>query len=375
MRKLNFNNNYKISRNEWTFYQRITPNISNSSDITPIYFNNSSQRNKNKSLKKDILIKEENKTDYIKKEKNIMNISTDKIIVGDTINNNDIKYIFENSANSYMNNFQTNKAFSESNKILENYIIRLKNFGFPELGEIYLSSDISEQEKTFIFFDYLISKETKNLETYSFKEREKEEKIKIIKKLENKISKLTEELNIKEKELVNIDNKLKGQKDFYENEITQLTKDKENLIYINNKISLKKKNLEHKFYSLNQTLNKFQNIKSNIINAVEVIDQTQNKDMTKMLNRVKNTEKLISSLKTEYNESLRQLSFQISSFRHLIIEINKEICILLNNSYNIGNEIFELPFLEEINYIKKVFKKNLDSLKEMIYLNNTEDLV
>ena len=65
MRKLNFNNNYKISRNEWTFYQRITPNISNSSDITPIYFNNSSQKNKNKSLKKDILIKEENKTDYI----------------------------------------------------------------------------------------------------------------------------------------------------------------------------------------------------------------------------------------------------------------------------------------------------------------------
>ena len=50
-------------------------------------------------------------------------------------------------------------------------------------------------------------------------------------------------------------------------------------------------------------------------------------------------------------------------------------CILLNNSYNIGNEIFELPFLEEINYIKKVFKKNLDSLKEMIYLNNTEDLI
>ena len=366
-------NSYNITRNDWTFYKKITPNNSNSSDIIPNYNINTSQKN-NKSIRK-YFFKEEVKSNSIKNEKKVKNFSNDTIVVGNTINNNDIKYIFENSGNSYMNNFQTNKVFSESNKILENYIIRLKNFGFPELGEIYLSSDISEQEKTFIFFDYLISKETKNLETYSFKEREKEEKIKIIKKLENKISKLTEELNIKEKELVNIDNKLKGQKDFYENEITQLTKDKENLIYINNKISLKKKNLEHKFYSLNQTLNKFQNIKSNIINAVEVIDQTQNKDMTKMLSRVKNTEKLISSLKTEYNESLRQLSFQISSFRHLIIEINKEICILLNNSYNIGNEIFELPFLEAINYIKKVFKKNLDSLKEMIYLNNTEDLV
>ena len=54
MRKLNYNNN-KISRNEWTFCQRITPNLSNSSDITPSYFPNSSLKNNNKSLRKNIL--------------------------------------------------------------------------------------------------------------------------------------------------------------------------------------------------------------------------------------------------------------------------------------------------------------------------------
>ena len=65
-------------------------------------------------------------------------------------------------------------------------------------------------------------------------------------------------------------------------------------------------------------MNKFENMKSNIINAVEAIDHVQNNDMEKMLIRVKNTEKLIESLKCEYNESLRELSFQVSSFRNLI---------------------------------------------------------
>lgn len=366
-------NKYQISRNDWTFYKKIKPNTSDSSDIIPNLCYNSNQKS-NKLIRKNFL-KEEMKNNSNIKEKNIMHLNTDKIVVGNTINNNDIKYIFENSSSSYLNNFPVNKVYSESNKILDNYIIRLKNFGFPELGEIYLSSDITEQEKTFNFFDYLITKETNNIEKNDIKEKEKEGQIKSNNILENKISQLTEELNKKEKQIIDLDNKIKEQKNFYEIQINEITKDNEYLTNINNKISLKKKNLEYRLNSLNKTIKKFENMKSNIINAVEVIDHTQNKDMAKMLNRVKNTEKLIQSLKYEYNESLRQLSFQVNSFRNLIFEIHNEICVLLDISFNFEKDVYNLPFLEFVNYLKKIFKQNLELLKERIYSSDIEDLV
>ena len=366
-------NKYDISRNEWTYYKRITPNTSNSSDIIPTNIHNCSY-NKNKSIRKNLL-REEIKTNSVKNRRNIMNFNTDKIVVGNTINNNDIKYIFDNSSNSYFNNFQSIKDNPESNKILENYIIRLKNFGFPEIGEIHLSNDISEQEKTFNFFEYLITKETNNLERNNIKAKENEEQLKKINNLDNKIKQLIEDLNIKEDQILNLIQQIKEQKDFYEQQITELSKENENLISINNKITLKKKNLEFKLHSLNKTFNKFENMKSNIINAVEVIDQAQNKDMAKMLNRVRNSEKLIETLKSEYNESLRDLSFKVSSFRNLIFEIHNEICILLEKPYNIENKIYDLPFLEVINCLKKTFKKNFELLKEKIDLNNFEDLI
>ena len=43
--------------------------------------------------------------------------------------------------------------------------------------------------------------------------------------------------------------------------------------------------------------------------------------MTKILTRVKNTEKLIESLKCEYNESLRELTIYINSFKDFILGI------------------------------------------------------
>ena len=69
---------------------------------------------------------------------------------------------------------------------------------------------------------------------------------------------------------------------------------------------------------MNKTINKFENMKSNIINAVEAIDYVQNTDMAKMLSRVKGAEKLIEALKGRYNESLRQLSLELSSYKNLI---------------------------------------------------------
>ena len=366
---------HKISRNILsTNYGKISPNRSNSSDLIPTDYQmltNNSNTNNNKIYKKNIF-KKEIKNDF-KKEKNIMNFSSDKIVFGNTINHNDIKYVFEKSNNSYMNNFQSIKPNSESNKLLDNYLMRLKNFGFPELGEIYLSSEISEQEKTFSFFDYLISKETNNIEMNDIKEKNIEENIKKNKDLTKIISQLSDELNLKENKLIILDKKLEEQKDYYEQQVKSLIKENEYLKEINNKISIKKKNLESKLHTINKTLNKYQNMKSNIINAVEIIDQVQNNDMTKMLARVKNTEKLIESLKGEYNESLRELTSQINSFKDFILGIYNEICILIGKSYNLDDKIFNLPFLDFVNYLKKAFKKNLEIMKEKIYISDNEE--
>ena len=117
---------------------------------------------------------------------------------------------------------------------------------------------------------------------------------------------------------------------------------------------------------MNKTINKFEDMKSNIINAVEAIDSAQNNDMAKMLSRVKGAEKLIEALKGGYNESLRELSLEVSSLKNLIYEIHNDICILLENPYNFDKNTYEMPFSESIEYYKKIFKNNIALLKEKI---------
>ena len=313
-----------------------------------------------------------NKNYFNNQENKMLNLSTDKIMNNSTIDNNDIKYKKDNKNNKTKqnNNLSNNNIYTKSNNILDNYIIRLKNFGFPEIGEIYLSSDTHEQEKTFNFFDYIITKETNNLENNHIKDKQCNEYKDKCEKLEYKLINLNKEIINTNKLNKNIqkdyEQKLKKQKEFYEQKISLLNKDNEYLTYVNNNIYFKKKNLELKLYSMNKTINKFEDMKSNIINAVEEIDYAQSNDMAKMLSRVKGAEKLIEALKGGYNESLRQLTFEISTLKNLIHEINNEICVLLDNPLNIENDVFEMPFKEAIDYYKKVFKNNIGMIKEKI---------
>ena len=64
--------------------------------------------------------------------------------------------------------------------------------------------------------------------------------------------------------IIILDKKLEEQKDYYEQQVNSLIKENEYLKEINNKISIKKKNLETKIHTINKTLNKYQNMKSNI---------------------------------------------------------------------------------------------------------------
>ena len=317
-----------------------------------------------------------NKNYFNNKEQNSLNISTDKIMNGSTINNNDINYrrdcIFINKKSKTNNNFYKNSIYTKSNNILDNYIARLKNFGFPEIGEIFLSSDTREQEKTFNFFDYIIAKEANNIEKNHKKNKECNEYKDKCEKLEYKLMNMNKELinanKINKNIQKDLEHKIKKQKEFYEQKIFLLNKDNGYLTYVNNNIYFKKKNLELKLYSMNKTINKFEDMKSNIINAVEEIDYVQSNDMAKMLSRVKGAEKLIEALKGGYNESLRQLTLEISSFKNLIFEIHNEICVLLDNPLTIEDNIYEMPYSDAIEYYKKIFKNNIGMLKEKIQI-------
>ena len=368
------------------FYKSISSQESETNLDNNYYIINHNTRLR--TSQKNINTEETNKDyrNYFNKNgKNYVNFIPQDLNDEPTINQNDINYTKDNKSNksqTISNFYRNSKIYNKPNNILENYIIRLKNFGFPEIGEIYLSPDAHEQEKTFNFFDYIIAKETNNLEKNNIKAKEYEDYKGKYKELQYKIINLKGELNnniqLSKKMKEDLEFKIKKQKDMYEQKLSLLNKNNEYLTYVNNKIYFKKKNLELKLYSMNQTINKFEDMKSNIINAVEAIDNAQSNDMAKMLTRVKGAEKLIETLKGGYNESLRELSLKVSSLKNLIYEIHNEISILLENPRTIEKNDNDMSFYDTIEYYKKIFKHNIRSLKDkmqMIDISTRQDSI
>ena len=251
------------------------------------------------------------------------NISSNNNIYNNSGNYNDLSYSFvsdclKSKSSIPVYNKYTNSKNIDTSNILSNYLIRLKNFGYPDIGFIYLSDNIKEQEKTFNFFDYIITKELTNLNEFQTLEKN-----------------ITNFKNISKK----LDNELYDQK-IYTNQLKD----------VNNKLKIENQNLK------NQIKN-FELMKNNIINAVEKIDNAQNMDMAKMLNRVKGTEKMIITLKEGYNASLKELNAEISELKNFIFEINNEIGFLIGNN---NDNYVEWDNMQKIKYI---LKNNIESLK------------
>jgi len=231
--------------------------------------------------------------------------------------------------------------------LIENYLIQLKKFGYPEMGKIYLSPVFREQEKTHNFFEFLVKKElkTKNINfDYQIKTLKKQLNIEIKKNLALK------------KE---IENKIQEQNEYI--------KENKNFKSIINKLTLEKNNLS-------ETLHKFESMKNIIINAFETMDYVQTNDMSKMLSRVKGAEKLIERLKCGYNESLEGLTKEMNILKKFVIELNNELCSIINKSCNIDENIYNFSFYDSFNLIKETFKGNFRLLKQMIYNNNSNKI-
>ena len=231
------------------------------------------------------------------------------------------------------------------------------------MGKIYLSPDLHEQEKTFAFFEYIVKKESINNNNKE-KYKKKYEELEYL--LQNLKQELNNEINSNALIQKELEYQIKKQKEYYDKQLTNLNKDNTYLKSVLNATTNEKNNLELKLKELNETINKFESLKSILINAFEAIDYVQTNYMSKMLSRVKGDEKLIEALKGGYKDSLKELMKETTTLKNFIIELNNEFCLILDIPYNIDENIYNLSFLDSIDLIKNAFKNNMNQLKAKI---------
>ena len=309
--------------------KNITFNNNEESDIKT-----NSYSNIDINYKSTIISNNENDNNDIKTNR-ILKDKSDKENLDYNSTSNNIESEIENDLKKISQKMQFKKV-----DLIENYLIQLKKFGYPEMGKIYLSPVYREQEKTHNFFEFLIKKEIKT-QNINFEFQ--------IKSLKNQLNtELKKNLLLKKE----IENKTQQQNEYIE--------ENKNLKSIINKITSEKNNLS-------ETLKKFESMKSIIINAFETMDYVQTNDMSKMLSRIKDAEKLIKTLKSGYEESLQELTKEMNILKKFILDLNIEFCNILDKSINIDENIFNFSFNDSFDLIKENFKGNLKILKKIIY--------
>ena len=273
------------------------------------------------------------------------------------------------------------KSNNKNKNLLNNYITRLKSFGFPDIGEITLSDNPKEQEKTFKFFDYIILKKANNLDDYQKYKRSNDSLLKrceeleiLITKYKKEVNNLRNELKSYSKEKNNYEFKSNKLKENYDKQINQTKKEN---IYLNNKInkiSLEKRALEEKYQSLTEMLNKQDLNKIKIINTVEMTEYIQKNNLLNTISKISGAEKLAQTLKGGYNDSLRELLFEISALKNFIYDYHVEIASLVENCEDLDKELLNMSFLDTVSNIKEIFNINFSKLKNKLGFSDIHDM-
>lgn len=269
---------------------------------------------------------------------------------------------------------------NQNNNMLKNYINRLKSFGFPDIGDITLSDNPKIQEKTYKFFDYIINIKANRLDDFQNYKRNNEllqkkcEELEILlSKYKKEVSNLRNELKTYSKEKNNYEFKSNKLKEQFDKQINQSKKEN---IYLNNKISkisLEKRAIEEKYQSLAEMLNKYDINKEKIINTVEMTEYIQKNNILNTMNKISGAEKLAQTLKGGYNDSLRELLFEISALKNFIYDYHVEIASMIDNHEDINKEMLNMSFLDTVSDIKEIFNINMNKLKEKLgFFDNNE---
>ena len=136
-------------------------------------------------------------------------------------------------------------------------------------------------------------------------------------------------------------------------------------------MQLEKKTIEEKYNKIVDHYQKLLQSNSNnkkFNNSIEMLETLKNNDLLKILGRFKGTEKLIETCKNGFNESLRELLFEISALKNFIFYINQEICNFINikvsdlsdKSIYMESSLIQMPFLDIIHKVKKIYRNNMD---------------
>ena len=273
------------------------------------------------------------------------------------------------------------KQSSNVPDILLDYQKKLKLFGFPEIGAITLNSEPSEQEKTLKFFDYIIRKkasESQDFKTYQLQCDSLTKKCEVLEaqvsRYEKEIKVLNDELKKNTGNKKEYESKISKQKDSYEKQIISLKNSSTFLTNKLNKLTLDKRTLEEKYTKVAEAYAKLTANKSKVLNSIELTDYAKQNDLCKMLSKVRGAEKLTEMLKNGYNESFRELLFEISYLKNFILDVHNDIKQLIEEPSEINEELLNMPFLDSANQIKFVFNKNLLQLREKLGLNYDEHL-
>ena len=349
------------------------------------YFNSSEKEQLNTNNNKNDIIKNNiNINDLNSNEEDDLKNFAESLNRGEHIKDSSDLIFSQNLLTNYNDNNikdSTLKQNINNNNLLSSYIIRLKNFGFPEIGEITLSQNPKEQEKTFKFFDYIILKKANNLDDYQKYKRSNELLQKKCEDLEIQISKYKKEINNLRNELKTY-SKEKNNYEFKSNKLKeqfdkQINQSKKENIYLNNKINkvlLEKRGIEEKYQAITEMLNKHDLNKSKIINTIEITEYIQKNNISKMISKVKGAEKLAATLKGGYNDSLRELLFEISALKNFIYDYHVEIVSLIGNNYEeLDKDLLNMSFLDTVNNVKNIFNINIGELKKKFgYLENED---
>jgi hypothetical protein len=309
-----------------------------------------------------------------------LNRKNDEVIIKKN-ENSDIKIIQYYDQNQ-VNNISSNQMIIENNKLnkcLQRYQKQLKSHGFPEIGNFYFLEDNKEDiEKTFLFFDHLIMK----------KSSENEEKMKFKKEINNmkaKISSLESENDRLQKEILSInedskkenrekkefESKINKSKEGLEKQLTDLKSLNTKLNNKYNYLLAERKGIEEKYNKLYENYQKIINKNTyKASNHIELVDNLKKNDILKLLSKVRGTEKLIETFKNGFNESLRELLFEVSALKNFIFEANQDLIKKIDpNGENnklilIDYNLLNMPFLDTVNKIKLVFNNNLKQINQ-----------
>lgn len=153
-----------------------------------------------------------------------------------------------------------------------------------------------------------------------------------------------------------------------------------------NFLQVEKKSFEEKYSKMAENYQKFfsklnQNNQNNFVHKtanLDISNTVKKNDLIKILSRVNGTEKLIETIKNGYNESLRELLFEISALKNFVLEINNEIIeyatkLDLKGLVSLEGNFINMPFMDSITKIKYALKANIKKSFDFWELENPKD--